>query len=125
MFWLWIVLSFLYGACCGSMFVLFITEQFQEEWLNDLEIVVAIIFVILSPILIILAVIMPSLSIVKIWRRWIIWVKMKKPIMWVYKKPIMWAWNNTVMVIQKRIDHKEMDDKEDEWKIERLGIKSK
>lgn len=127
MFWVWIVLLWLYGACCGSMFVLFVTGEIEVS--SDVsEIAIAILAVIFSPIIMIAALIgAPIANSIEdhCGLPWIIWVKIRKPIMWIYKKTIMWLWNNTVMLIQKRKDHKEMDDKEDEWKIERLGIKSK
>ncbi len=51
------------------------------------------------------------------------WKYTKKPIEWMgrqlIRRPLKWI----VFFKERRQDHKLMDEKEDEWRIERLGIK--
>jgi hypothetical protein len=111
MFWTWLALALGWGFAMGIVFIIIFIEEGVNDWVETL---LGIFCLLLSPIFLLIAWAGTS---IKEGRGF--WFKMWK----IFKKITFCV--SILEQLKKRKDHREMDKLEDEWKIERLGIKSK
>ena len=123
MIWLWIILAFIQGGFSGGLLIALIPDDWFDDSAGQVIGIIMVIGGLLTIIIGAIGVYISNRIKEEEGKIYWCWNKSKGTIMWIWNKNVMWAWNHVALALVKRKDHKEMDKNEDEWNIERLGIK--
>lgn len=127
MFWVWVIIAFIWGACSGMVLVnIIFSSDINGIW----QIIFTVLLIAGGLITVVTAITWGIID--DLIRKD---KKIMKPVNWFWKKiqrprkrllmELNIRFNKVINRRKRRQDFKEMDQKEDEWNIERLGIKSK